>query len=249
MHSFTSFDYRSIIDSFKAKRLSNDEIEQRLSDLMLLFDFSSSLNRVSKTEEIADLLLLTIMGYTASRRAAFLLQTQKGLKLVAAKGYRSKFSVREWAYFIPPPYPDYFLCDEDSDEPWKELCAALGVQLLVPLQQDGRLLAVIGFGERSKSRSYSRHDIQIVASLVQMCAGILENSQTHQTLEFLNRQLTLKIYQLNTLFELSKDFSAVWDSEAIFRILGTSLIGQLLISRCAVFTFLNDTLQLQFVRG
>ncbi|HJZ12840.1 MAG TPA: SpoIIE family protein phosphatase, partial [Acidobacteriota bacterium] len=111
------------------------------------------------------------------------------------------------------------------------------------------MLAVIGFGERSKSRSYSRHDIQIVASLVQMCAGILENSQTHQTLEFLNRQLTLKIYQLNTLFELSKDFSAVWDSEAIFRILGTSLIGQLLISRCAVFTFLNDTLQLQFVRG
>src|SRR3990172_2582279 len=125
MHSFTSFDYRSIIDSFKAKRLSNDEIEQRLSDLMLLFDFSSSLNRVSKTEEIADLLLLTIMGYTASRRAAFLLQTQKGLKLVAAKGYRSKFSVREWPYFIPPPYPDYFLCDEDSDDPWKELCDAL----------------------------------------------------------------------------------------------------------------------------
>src|SRR5262249_47413718 len=48
---------------------------------------------------------------------------------------------------------------------------------------------------------------------------------------------------------LSKDFNAVWDSETIFRILGSSLIGQLLLSRCAVFTLRDKKLDLQFVRG
>jgi len=249
MSSAAAFDYRKIIDSFKAKRLTDTEIEQRLSDLMLLFDFSFSLTRTTSTAEIANLLLLTIMGYTASRRAVFLLQTQRGLQLIEAKGYRSKTVRNEWEYFIPPPYPDYYLCDSQQEGPWKDLCEDLCVQLLVPLQQDDRLLAVIGFGEKSRSRSYAQHELQIVVSLVQMCAGVLENSQTHQTMEFLNRQLTLKIYQLNTLFELSKDFHAAWDSEAIFRILGTSLIGQLLISRCAVFTVMDNRLHLKFFRG
>jgi sigma-B regulation protein RsbU (phosphoserine phosphatase) len=48
---------------------------------------------------------------------------------------------------------------------------------------------------------------------------------------------------------LSKDFNAVWDSEAIFRILGSTLIGQLLISRCAVLTRAASGLEQKFVRG
>jgi sigma-B regulation protein RsbU (phosphoserine phosphatase) len=129
------------------------------------------------------------------------------------------------------------------------LCEILGVQVLIPVRKQDKLLAVIGIGGKAGQKSYTDHETQMAAMLAQMCAGALENSVTRQTLQSLNRQLTLKVYQLNTLFELSKDFHSVWDSETIFRILGTSLIGQLLISRCAVFTRSNSLLDLAFHRG
>jgi phosphoserine phosphatase RsbU/P len=86
-------------------------------------------------------------------------------------------------------------------------------------------------------------------SLCQLSSGALENAQTRQALQALNRQLTLKVYQLKTLFELSKDFNTTWDTEGIFRILGSTLIGQLLVSRSAVMTVTEGELQVKFVRG
>ena len=85
MQTGSSIDYRHIIESFKAKQLTDREIEQRLSDLMLMFDFSSSLNRSGSLQETANLLLLTLMGYTAARRAVFLLNGKDGLDLVATE--------------------------------------------------------------------------------------------------------------------------------------------------------------------
>ena len=46
-----------------------------------------------------------------------------------------------------------------------------------------------------------------------------------------------------------KDFNSVWESEGIFRILGSSLIGQLLVSRCAVMIVQNESLEIKFLRG
>ncbi len=91
--------------------------------------------------------------------------------------------------------------------------------------------------------------MQVVFSLCQLSAGALENAQTRHALQTLNRELTLKVYQLKTLFELSKEFNTTWDSEGIFRMLGSTLSGQLLISRCAVMTVADDSLKMKFLRG
>jgi sigma-B regulation protein RsbU (phosphoserine phosphatase) len=243
------FNYRKLIDSFKAGNLSDVEVEKHLSDLMLLFDFSASLNQAPGLAEIRDLLLLTLMGYTASRQAVFLLQTQKGLELQSAKGYRTGPLRKDWPLFLTPPYRDYYSGEDRISGGWSELLEFYGVNVLLPIQQDHRLLAVVGLGQKSSGRSYSPHQMQMMVALSQMSAGALENAESRQTLQSLNRQLTLKIYQLNTLFELSKDFNTVWDCEAIFRILGSSLIGQLLISRCAVVAFVDSLPHFRFMRG
>ena len=243
----SSFDYRNIIDSFKAKRLTDPEIEKRLSNLMLVFDFSASLNQISGVEEIAHLLVLTLMGHTASRRSVFLLQTESGFDVVEARGYRSKDSCLNWKCTVEPPFAEYYSREDCGD--WIDLMESLQLQVLFPIHHSNRVLAVVGLGQKSAGHPYSREELQTSSSLVQMCAGALANARTNQTLSSLNRQLNLKIYQLNTLFELSKDFHAVWDPETIFRILGSSLIGQLMISRCSVISISANGFQLKFQRG
>jgi phosphoserine phosphatase RsbU/P len=249
MSSAPLLEYRNIIDSFKAKRLTDHDVEQRLSDLMLFLDFSYSLNRASGVKDIANLILLTLMGYTASRRAVFLKSSENGLEVLESKGCRNSTFSKVQDFLLPSPYPEYHLFNEKQEIEWNELCDHLGVRLIVPVHHEQRLVALVGLGETEKGKDYTPHQIQIIVSLVLMCTSALENAANVQSLHELNRQLGLKIYQLNTLFELSKDFNAVWDSETIFRILGSSLIGQLLISRCAVFQFNQSTPELRFLRG
>jgi sigma-B regulation protein RsbU (phosphoserine phosphatase) len=249
MQAGSSLDYRNIIESFKAKQLTDREIEQRLSDLMLLFDFSSSLNRSGSLQETANLLLLTLMGYTAARRSVFLLCTKEGLELVAWKGFRINPTTLKFPCHLHAPFRDAYHVDNTQDLELQELFEILGVQIIVPLHQDDKLLGLIGLGGKSGNKRESHHEVQMVASLVQMCTNAVKNAEIHKMLESLNRQLILRVYQLNTLFELSKDFNAVWDSQTIFRILGNSLTGQLLLSRCAVITRSEDGLILQFCRG
>ena len=250
MASVPILDYRNIIDSFKAKRLTERDVEERLSDLMLFLDFSASLNGASGVKDISNLILLTLMGYTASRRAIFLKASDNGLVVQERKGFRNPAFPKLQEFIPEAPYPEYHLCgDEEKTNSWDELCEILRVRLIIPLHNEQRLVAVIGLGERDKGKQFTPHQLQIIVSLINMCTAALENAANLQSLHDLNRQLGLKIYQLNTLFELSKDFNAVWDSETIFRILGSSLIGQLLISRCAVFQLSNSSPELRFLRG
>jgi phosphoserine phosphatase RsbU/P len=237
-------DYRKIIDSYKAGHFSKEDIQQHLSDLMLFMDFSGSLNHTSAVQEIANLLLLTLMGYTRSRRAAFLLCNGSMLQLIDFKGAR--ISATEFDCVWNPPFSPCHIRISQEENPWMKAFEEAGLQLLLPITQDDRLLAVVALGDKT---SIQGHSLQVAMSLAQMCAGALENAQARQSLQAVNRELTLKVYQLKTLFELSKDFNAVWDSEGIFRMLGSSLIGQLMISRCAVVTVLNDSLEMKFLRG
>jgi len=243
----SSFDYRNIIDSFKAGRLTDPEIEKRLSNLMLFFDFSASLNQISGVEEIAHLVVLTLLGHTASRRSVFLLHKESGFEILEAKGYRSKTFSPNWMCTVNPPYAEYYSPEDDGD--WKNLMETMQLQVLIPVHHGNKLLALVGLGEKTAGHSYSQEELQTASTLVQMCAGALANARTNQMLYSLNRQLSLKIYQLNNLFELSKDFNAVWEPETIFRILGSSLIGQLLISRCSVLSLSSEGVHLKFQRG
>ena len=237
-------DYRKIIDSYKAGYFSQEEIKQHLSDLMLFMDFSSSLNQTNAVEEVANLLLLTLMGCTRSTRSAFFLYNGSTLQLVDFKGARMSREEIECEWTAP-----FSPCSVStlSEKPgWLQPLIEAGFHLILPVTQEDRLLAVVGLGGKSKMEG---HALQVVMSLCQMSSGALENAQSRQALQTLNRQLTLKVYQLKTLFELSKDFNANWDSEGIFRILGSTLSGQLLVSRCAVMAAAEAGLQIKFLRG
>jgi sigma-B regulation protein RsbU (phosphoserine phosphatase) len=237
-------DYRKIIDSFKAGHFSSEDIQKHLSDLMLFIDFSASLNHTTCVEEVANLLLLTLMGYTRSRRSAFFLCNGPKLDLIDFKGGR--IPERDFRCHWKPPFEPHLISSKPEEDPLFAALQEAGLQAIIPVNREDRLIAVVALGGKTELQP---HSLQLVVSLAQMCADALENAQSRQTLQSVNRELTLKVYQLKTLFELSKDFNASWDTEGIFRILGSSLIGQLMISRCAVMTVSEKSLGPKFVRG
>jgi sigma-B regulation protein RsbU (phosphoserine phosphatase) len=237
-------DYRKIIDSFKAGHFSAQDIQQHLSDLMLFMDFSASLNRTASVEDVSNLLLLTLMGYTRSRRSAFFLCNGSKLELIDFKGGR--IPERDFQCHWKPPFAPHLISSKPEEDALFAMLQEGGLQVIIPVNRDDRLLAVVALGGKTELQP---HSLQLVIALAQMSADALENAQTRQMLQSLNRELTLKVYQLKTLFELSKDFNVFWDSEGIFRILGSSLIGQLMISRCSVMTASGKTLEPKFMRG
>jgi sigma-B regulation protein RsbU (phosphoserine phosphatase) len=237
-------DYRKIIDSFRAGQFSKEDIQQHLSELMLFMDFSASLNSTTSVEEISNLLLLTLMGYTRSRRSAFFICQGSRLDLIDCKGARFPQTTLECDW--PGPFEPHVITSRPEETALFRSLQECGLQIILPVHKEERLIAVVGIGGKTELQPRS---MQLVVSLAQMTADALENARARQALQIVNRELTLKVYQLKTLFELSKDFNAVWDSEAIFRILGSTLIGQLLISRCAVLKKEQGGMEQKFVRG
>jgi len=237
-------DYRKIIDSFKAGHFSKEDIQYHLSDLMLFMDFSASLNNTESVEDIANLLLLSLMGYTRSRRSAFFLCRGTRLELIDCKGIR--LTEPQFECVWTPPFAPYFISAETEENRLFATFKESGLQMVIPIHKEERLIGIVALGGKTELQPRS---MQLVVSLAQLTAESLENARSRETLQTVNRQLTLKVYQLKTLFELSKDFNAMWDSEGIFRILGSSLIGHLLISRCAVISSAEGNPQLKFIRG
>jgi sigma-B regulation protein RsbU (phosphoserine phosphatase) len=248
--SSVSSGYRKTIDAFKDGRLTEREIEKRLSDLVLLADFSGSLNGISEAEEIADLLLLTLMGATTSRRAVFLLWDSGCYRLLAVHGYRSRSLPTAIDGCLPESSSEsYYVCNTKPSLDLEPLFSRLDLRLFLPVRQDGKLLGLAGLGDRTDRRSESEHDLDMLTSLAQMTAAALQHALIRQEMNQVNRQLSLKVHQLNTLFELSKDFYSLWEADEVFHILGSTLIGQLVVARCAVLVFSGEGLVSRFIKG
>src|SRR5262249_4706581 len=220
--------YRSIIDAFKAKALSEHEIEKRLSDLMLLSDFSASLIEMTETPEIAEFTLLTILEYTTATKGVFWLATDSGLEILTSRGFRSSSVPEVWKPAIPVTEEPFVYRSSVSNDD-AAIFETYDVRMILPIRLKNRNLAFVGIGDRTDERTESKGECETLEALAQMCAVALENARAGQALSLLNRKLSLKVFQLNTLFELSKDFYSVWDAQTIFHILGSTLIGQLVL--------------------
>ena len=65
----------------------------------------------------------------------------------------------------------------------------------------------------------------------------------------MNRALSVKVFQLNNLFDISRELTASLDEEAIKRLVVTTLMGHFLASRCALYLLAGEGLALAHARG
>ncbi|TYP93397.1 sigma-B regulation protein RsbU (phosphoserine phosphatase) [Fodinibius salinus] len=98
----------------------------------------------------------------------------------------------------------------------------------------------IGFlclGAKGDNNRLQEEEVEFIESLAIISSVAIANSRMFTELRRTNRMLDRKVYDLNTLFDLSKDFNIMVDRQEIVRTFKFALLGQMLIRK---FFFILD---------
>jgi sigma-B regulation protein RsbU (phosphoserine phosphatase) len=207
-------------------RIAEPELRRRLSEVLTLLDFNSTLNQSLDLSEILDLVLFVSMGETRSSWAGILLRDTSDRLVPAARRGRSD---SEWSS-LSLPLPG------DSPEAWEqEIAARTKASLVAPLSKSGRLVGALLFGERSDPyRPYGDEEREFACALSVSAAASIDNGRIYEELRDLNRRLSFKVYQLHSLFDITRELNRSPDVHRVRDVLLTNAMGHVLTTRAVL---------------
>ncbi|MGH9333850.1 MAG: GAF domain-containing protein, partial [Vicinamibacteria bacterium] len=215
----TSFRYQEALAPL-ARRIQEPELRKRLSEVLTLLDFNSTLNQSLELSQILDLVLYVSMGETRASWAGILLRgPEDRLRPVARRGRGDP----DWAA-ISLPIP------EELDESWERgLGESTKASLVAPLTKSGRLVGALLLGDRAEP--FGDDEREFAEALSVSAAAAIDNGRVYQELRELNRKLSLKIYQLNSLFDITRELNRSPDVHRVRNLLLTTAMGHVLTTR------------------
>ena len=216
--------------------LSEDKsVGKRLSELLTLLDFSTTLNRSLELSEILDIVLLVAIGETQASWASIALKADDGF-------YR--FMARRGASAPPKDTPGFAAKgaealeravgpeDPKLEPDCAELINLLKADLIMPLRKGPRLTGLLVLGKRPGG--YGPGERSFLEALSISAAASIDNGRVYEELQNLNQKLTLKIYQLDSLFDITRELLVAVDAARVREVLMASAMGQPLATRCAL---------------
>lgn len=208
-----------------------DEHDSRF-ELTALLEFSRVISSAVDLDFILGHLLLTVMGKVMCTRALVALHRGgDSYRIQTAKGLPSDAVGKEFVLKRVPKRFSTLRKKGGPYAPWTSFLRRSGIMVVVPLNSQDRCLGLAGFGERFTKRGFTRKEITFLESLVNVAATAVEKGLFIEEVRRVNRVLDRKVQELNTLFELSKEFNAVIDEQSVTRLLTFALLGQVGVSR------------------
>ena len=214
----------------------------RLSQLVALHDFATRLVWTARGDEIPDAVLGFVMGeldvasgvlYVTSGEASFERRAARGLPRAAPERLRPRLDAED--AFAPGP-------DEAA-------LAEAGLVLLCPVRKAGRLIALLGLGPRGDGRPFGAEDVSFLESLAATAATPIEGGLVDEELRRVNRDLSVRVYQLQNLFDIGRELAATLDEDVIERLVVTTVMGHFLATRAALYHASSAGLELGHARG
>ncbi len=232
--------YQRALDAYRRGGDFGPALEKRISELISLLDLSTTLSSSLSGGEILDAALLIVMGELGASRGAILVRSDDRFELRAQRGCNlsSTTTLRETD-----------LPEEDVTFGARALVELPGLEALCLVRKGGRVLAVLALSGRAGGAPCTPDDAAFLRSVAACAAMPIENGLIYAELKQLNRRLSLKVFQLHNLFDISRELSASQDEDSIKGLVTTALMGQLLVSRCALYLRDGDELVLAQERG
>ncbi|MEW6653977.1 MAG: GAF domain-containing SpoIIE family protein phosphatase [Bacteroidota bacterium] len=197
-----------------------------LRNFSALVDFSNLINSSLDINFTLNNILLTCFGkFHTTKGLIALLNNDRVFEVQAYKGF-SAHSLKSFPFLTADDY--------DSNEMLADFIADNKLQVYQEIKSSEGLKGIIILGARLTSKSYDDSDISFLRTIVNVGATAIENCLAVDKLKSVNRNLDSKVNQLNSLFDLGKEFSGVLQIEQISKLLVYSLIGQMLVSKYAV---------------
>ncbi len=210
---------------------SEKELQNRF-EMKTVLETSRMLIESRSSDFVLNNLLLIIMGKLLSGKAAILFFDQaketyrvektKGLKSIA-EGDTIEINLSESEKSCS--HIDY---NSFSDK-LPGLADDMDNSVFFPLRTSNQHIGFLFLGRKATGKSFSSRELEFAESLCIISSVALSNSLLFDQLKNTNRKLDRRIHELNTLFDLSKEFNLLTDREKISNIFKFALLGQLFI--------------------
>lgn len=111
--------------------------------------------------------------------------------------------------------------------------------LFFNLRTVNRHIGYLFISKKAIDKPFIKSELEFVESLSIISSAAIANSEMFDELKATNQNLDHRIHELNTLFDLSKEFNLLVDREKISRIFKFALLGQLFV-RSFFLLYKND---------
>lgn len=201
-------------------------------ELKTVLETSRILVESRNSEFIINNLLLILMGrLLVSRAAIFTYNAETGsCTLKKSKGLPKLEEGKQYDILKKEEYKEvaYFKADKVHDS-IKDLLGNLDHSLFFTLRTNNNHHGILFLGGKANNQPFEKHELEFIEGLCIISTAALVNSQLFAELKSTYRNLDRRIHELNTLFDLSKEFNLLVDRDKISRIFKFALLGQLFI--------------------
>jgi sigma-B regulation protein RsbU (phosphoserine phosphatase) len=197
-------------------------------DLGALFEFSAIMNSSLDLTFILGHLLLTLMGkFLASGGVVLLKHDHHSYTVKNVKGFPVSLIGNIVEIKKVPRRFIYLENGHVRNSPWLSFFKKYEIQFLLPLIVRDKVVGLVGFRLSIFKKKLAPNEMAYIQSMTNIAAAAIEKGMIFADLKESNRQLDRKIHELNTLFELGKEFNATLDEERLVKLLMFSIIGQI----------------------
>ena len=208
------------------------ELERRF-DFRSLFEFSSIINSSTDLIFILGHLLLTVMGKLMALRGIVLLGSEEeGFRIQNVRGLRAELLGTGMKMRNIPRRIIRADATDARKYPWVRAFRSHGIQTLIPMTEGGRIVGMLGFSPSAHGKALTLRQEEYLMSLANIAATSIVRATAWAEVDAANRELSRKIQELNTLFELSRELNAVLDPERMVKLLMFSVMGQIGAHKC-----------------
>ena len=235
------YQYQQALDQFRREG-REPPLLKRMSELISLLDLTTTLNSGLTSEEILNAALLIVMGeLQVARGALYVRKEDGGFAVRAARG-------------LPAGAPALLGLESPPRDlrpagPGEEAHDRHGFVLLCPVLRRDRPIAVLGLGPRAGGRPFGPEEEGFLRSVAACSATPIENGLIYDELRRVNQKLSVKVFQLHNLFDISRELTGSFEEEAIQNLITTTVMGHFMVSRCALYLVTPGGLSLVQERG
>lgn len=206
-------------------------------NLESLLKLSARLNDSIDEDFILNSALLSIMGKLKVVRACILMPDKSRCRFetVIQKGKSLDLSVD----YCEPEAHNYNI----NDTPELSNLSQSGFFYCFPVYYQKKLLALICAGAKLDSSDISSEELYYSGIVTTITANALQNTQNHTSLVKAKNNLEIQNQLLSSLFEMSRDFSAILSKSEIIKMLSFRLMGQLMVSKYSILLINSDPIK------
>ncbi|MFZ1979269.1 MAG: GAF domain-containing protein, partial [Bacteroidota bacterium] len=203
-------------------------VRREAFELQPLFEFSNIVNSSLDLDFILNTILRTLMGKLLIPNGMVLLTNEcGGERIVAVKGFSTERIQQTIDLGKLPRTIQSFEALKKKDPAWSGFLRRFNQKLVIPVFSQKRVVGVITLGEKLTKKSFSTVEKNLIQSLVNLSGAAIEKAAMIAQLNDVNRTLDRKVQELNTLFDLSKEFNIGLDIDRVIRLLTFALLGQI----------------------